>query len=91
MDYKLAILGVGQGLKDLSQQDFTSLWLALNVIKDAIWVTRNLLVGKRVTVPLHACEQKIRSMLQGGPRVVIRMGGPGSHRKVPAATDLGRP
>ncbi|XP_077060974.1 uncharacterized protein LOC143713527 [Siphateles boraxobius] len=64
VDYKLAILGVGQGLKELTQPKFSSLWLTLNVIKDAIWVTRNLLVGKRVTVPLHACEQKIRSTLQ---------------------------
>jgi len=83
VDYKLAILGVGQGLKDMTPQEFTSLWLTLNVIKDAIWATRNLLVGKRVTAPLHACEQRIRSMLQGGPLVVIRMGGPGSHGKGP--------
>ncbi|KAG1929000.1 hypothetical protein F2P79_023222 [Pimephales promelas] len=52
--YRLAILGVGQGLKELTSQQFTSLWLTLNHIKDAIWATRNLLVGKRVTVPLHA-------------------------------------
>ncbi|KAL0199534.1 hypothetical protein M9458_002721, partial [Cirrhinus mrigala] len=50
--YQLAILGVGRSLKDLTAQEFTSLWLTLNVIKDAIWATRNLLVGKRVTVPL---------------------------------------
>lgn len=83
MDYKLAILGVGQGLKELTPQKFAALWLTLNVIKDTIWATRNLLVGKRVTVPLHASEQKIRSTLQGGPRVVIRMGGPGSHGEGP--------
>jgi exonuclease III len=91
VDYKLAILGVGQGLKELTSPQFSSLWLTLNVIKDAIWVTRNLLVGKRVTVPLHACEQRIRSTLQGGPHVVIRMGGPGHTGKVPAATVPGRP
>nr|XP_055049577.1 LINE-1 retrotransposable element ORF2 protein [Misgurnus anguillicaudatus] len=65
MDYKLAVLGVGRGLRDLSAQQFASLWLTLNAIKDTIWTTRNLLVGKRVTVPLHAREQRVKSMLQG--------------------------
>ncbi|KAG1928987.1 hypothetical protein F2P79_023209 [Pimephales promelas] len=81
--YRLAILGVGQGLKELTSQQFTSLWLTLNHIKDAIWATRNLLVGKRVTVPLHACEQLVRSALQEAPDVVIRMGGLGSHQRGP--------
>ncbi|KAG1928991.1 hypothetical protein F2P79_023213 [Pimephales promelas] len=40
--------------------------------------------GKRVTVPLHACEQLVRSAaLQEAPDVVIRMGGLGSHQRGP--------
>ncbi|KAL0150099.1 hypothetical protein M9458_054526 [Cirrhinus mrigala] len=75
--YQLAILGVGRGLKDLTAQEFTSVWLTLNVIKDAIWATRNLLVGKRVTVPLHACELKVTSMLQGYRATIFGRGGRG--------------
>ncbi|RXN13420.1 zinc finger CCHC domain-containing 3 [Labeo rohita] len=52
--YQLDILGVGRGLKDLTAQEFTSLWLTLNIIKEAIWATRNLLVGKHVTVDQRA-------------------------------------
>ncbi|RXN22041.1 reverse transcriptase [Labeo rohita] len=89
--YQLAILGVGRGLKDLTAQDFTSLWLTLNVIKDAIWATRNLLVGKRVTVPLHACELKVTSMLQGYRATIFGRGGRGRTERVPAATVAGRP
>ncbi|RXN36661.1 zinc finger CCHC domain-containing 3 [Labeo rohita] len=89
--YQLAILGVGRGLKDLTAQDFTSLWLTLNVIKDAIWATRNLLVGKRVTVPLPACELKVTSMLQGYRATIFGRGGRGRTERVPAATVAGRP
>ncbi|RXN13429.1 reverse transcriptase [Labeo rohita] len=89
--YQLAILGVGRGLKDLTAQEFTSLWLPLNVIKDAIWATRNLLVGKRVTVPLHACELKVTSMLQGYRATIFGRGGRGRTERVPAATVAGRP
>ncbi|RXN22043.1 reverse transcriptase [Labeo rohita] len=81
----------GPGLEGLTAQDFTSLWLTLNVIKDAIWATRNLLVGKRVTVPLHACELKVTSMLQGYRTTIFGRGGRGLHGKVPAATAPGRP
>ena len=89
--YQLAILGVGRGLKDLTAQKFTSLWLTLNVIKDAIWATRNLLVGKRVTVTLHACELKVTSMLQGYRTTIFGRGGRGRTERVPAGTDPGRP
>ncbi|XP_042609848.1 uncharacterized protein LOC122142963 [Cyprinus carpio] len=89
--YQLAILGVGRGLKDLSAQEFTSLWLTLNVIKDAIWATRNLLVGKRVTVTLHACELKVTSMLQGYRTTIFGRGGRGHTERVPAGTDPGCP
>ncbi|KAI7809157.1 hypothetical protein IRJ41_000843 [Triplophysa rosa] len=65
MDYKLAIHGVGRSLRDLTAQHFISLWLTLNTVMEVIWTTRNLLVGKQVTVPLHACEQMITSKLQG--------------------------
>ncbi len=89
--YQLAILGVGRGLKDLTAQEFTSLWLTLNVIKDAIWATRNLLVGKRVTVPLHAYELKVTSMLQGYRTTISGRGGRSRKGRVPAATAPGRP
>jgi exonuclease III len=89
--YQLAILGVGRGLKGLTSHEFTSLWLTLNVIKDAIWATRNLLVGKRVTVTLHACELKVTSMLQGYRTTIFGWGGRGHTGRVPAATAPGRP
>ncbi len=89
--YQLAVLGVGRSLKELTAQEFTSLWLTLNVIKDAIWATRNLLVGKRVTVPLHACELKVTSMLQGYRTAIFGRGGRGRTGRVPAATAPGRP
>ncbi len=89
--YQLAVLGVGRSLKDFTAQEFTSLWLTLNVIKDAIWATRNLLVGKRVTVPLHACELKVTSMLQGYRTAIFGRGGRGRTGRVPAATAPGRP
>ncbi|RXN13422.1 reverse transcriptase [Labeo rohita] len=85
-----AILGMGRGLKDLTAQEFTSLWLTLSVIKDAIWATRNLLAGKRVTVPLHACELQVTSMLQGYRAMIFGQGGWGRTERVPATTDLGR-
>ncbi|XP_051949460.1 uncharacterized protein LOC127620309 [Xyrauchen texanus] len=91
MDYKLAILGVGQGLKDCTAKNFTSLWLTFNSIKDAIWTTRNLLVGKHVTVPLHASEQMVTSTLQGYRALLFGRGGRGHTEEVPAATVLWPP
>ncbi|XP_046711071.1 uncharacterized protein LOC124389689 isoform X2 [Silurus meridionalis] len=91
MDYKLAVLGVGKCWKALTKQQFTVLWLTLNAIKDAIWSTRNLLVGKRVTVSLHASEQMARSTLQGYRMSSFGRGGRGHTGKVPAATVPGCP
>ncbi|XP_051568443.1 uncharacterized protein LOC127449203 isoform X2 [Myxocyprinus asiaticus] len=82
VDYKLAILGVGRGSKDCPAQQFTSLWLTFNAIKDAIWTTRNLLVGKHVTVPLHASERMVTSTLQGY-RALLFGRGAGVTRKRP--------
>ncbi|KAI7790528.1 hypothetical protein IRJ41_009331 [Triplophysa rosa] len=82
MDYKLAIYGVGRGLRDLSSHHFGSLWFTLNTIKDVLWTTRNLLVGKQVTVPLHACERMVTSRLQGH-RAVSFGGGGWGHAKGP--------
>lgn len=86
MGYHLAILGVGQGAKDMDKQDFTALWLTLNTIKDTIWATRNLLVGKGITVPLHKAKRMATATLQG-----YRAGGRGHTKRAPPATVLGRP
>nr|BAC82621.1 pol-like protein [Danio rerio] len=91
MDYHLIIHGVGQGVKDMTQQDFTSLWLTLTAIKDAIWVTRNLLVGKQVTVPLQGTKGLITTTLQGYRTLTRGQGARGHTEEVPAATVPGRP
>ncbi|KAI7809210.1 hypothetical protein IRJ41_002518 [Triplophysa rosa] len=82
MDYKLAIYGVGWGLRDLSSHHFGSLWFTLNTIKDVLWTTMNLLVGKQVTVPLHACERMVTSKLLGH-RALSFGGGGWGHAKGP--------
>ncbi|XP_073789114.1 uncharacterized protein [Danio rerio] len=91
MDYHLFIHGVGQGVKDMTKQDFTALWLTLTAIKDAIWVSRNLLVGKQVTVPLQGTKRMIATTLQGYRTLTRGQGGRGQTEEVPAATVPGRP
>ncbi|XP_022533273.2 uncharacterized protein LOC111194142 [Astyanax mexicanus] len=77
--YRVAVNGVGQGLDKIPAADFAALWSTLNHVKAAIWTSRNLLVGKRVTVPLHARLALVTSSLQGTPRGDIRRRGLGSH------------
>ncbi|XP_036452101.1 uncharacterized protein LOC118825549 [Colossoma macropomum] len=77
--YRLAVNGVGQGTEKLPAEEFTALWLTLNSVKAALWTARNLLVGKRVTVPLHAIYELVTSSLQGAPSAAIRRRGPGPH------------
>ncbi|XP_073789123.1 uncharacterized protein [Danio rerio] len=91
MSYHLAIHGVGRGATDMEKEDFTALWLTLNAIKDAIWVTRNLLVAKGVTVPLHRAKHIASSTLEGYRAPTLGRGGRGHTRRVPAATVPGRP
>ncbi|KAI4889535.1 hypothetical protein NFI96_032032 [Prochilodus magdalenae] len=77
--YRVAVNGVGQGIEKLPAAEFTALWLTLNGVKAALWTSRNLLVGKRVTVPLHALTALVTSSLQGTPHFDIRRRGLGSH------------
>ena len=53
----------------VSAADFTALWLTLNSVKAALWTSRNLLVGKRVTVPLLALRRLLTSAQQEAPRI----------------------
>ena len=78
LEYRAAVHGVGQRLESLPAADFTALWLTLNSVKAALWTSRNLLVGKRVTVPLHALRRLVTSAQQEAPRIANRRGS-GSH------------
>lgn len=49
----LMVLG-GMSQKGMPAATHTDLWLTINCVKDAIWTSRNLLVGKRVEVSLQA-------------------------------------
>ncbi|KAL6476324.1 hypothetical protein MHYP_G00148230 [Metynnis hypsauchen] len=59
--YRLAVNGVGQSISKLPAGEFTSLWLTLMSVTSALWTACNLLVGKRVTVPLHAILRLAKS------------------------------
>ncbi|XP_072544870.1 uncharacterized protein [Salminus brasiliensis] len=83
--YRLAVNGVGQGIDKLPAAEFTALWLTLNGVKAALWTSRNLLVGKRVTVPLHALSALVTSSLQGTPHADIRRRRPRSQAPVDAS------
>uniref|UniRef100_A0AAV2JLY8 Reverse transcriptase domain-containing protein n=1 Tax=Knipowitschia caucasica TaxID=637954 RepID=A0AAV2JLY8_KNICA len=41
----------GVGLSPNSKKDFTRIWLTLAATKDAIWTSRNLLVGRHMQIP----------------------------------------
>uniref|UniRef100_A0AAV2MGA0 Reverse transcriptase zinc-binding domain-containing protein n=1 Tax=Knipowitschia caucasica TaxID=637954 RepID=A0AAV2MGA0_KNICA len=41
----------GVGLSPNSKKDFTRIWLTLVATKDAIWTSRNLLVGRHMQIP----------------------------------------
>ncbi|XP_066511883.1 uncharacterized protein [Hoplias malabaricus] len=77
--YRVAVNGVGQGIDKLSAAEFNKLWLTLNGVKAALWTSRNLLVGKRVTVSLQALAAMVTSSLKGTPHVDIRRRGLGPH------------
>lgn len=65
----------------------TKLWLTINCIKDAIWTSRNLLVGKHVEVSLQAILQLAQARLQEYTTCCQSDVGAGaSQGKVPAAT-----
>ncbi|XP_076872335.1 uncharacterized protein LOC143522501 [Brachyhypopomus gauderio] len=80
LEYRQAVLGVGWGLHQLPAKDFEQLWLTLNSVKAALWTSRNLLVGKHVTVPLHALIKLVTvKTLQVAPGDDIRRRGPRLH------------
>ncbi|KAI1880482.1 hypothetical protein AGOR_G00252930 [Albula goreensis] len=55
LNAQLVLYGVSQ--TKITSKDFAQLWLALNAVKDAIWTSRNLLVGKRMQIPPVAALQ----------------------------------
>lgn len=65
--YQLALLGVGWVAQLLSIKDYTVLCLTLNSVKATICASCNLLVGKHVTVLLHALGKMIAATLQREP------------------------
>ncbi|KAL6476343.1 hypothetical protein MHYP_G00148420 [Metynnis hypsauchen] len=77
--YRLAVNGVGQSINKLPAGEFTSLLLTLMSVTSALWTARNLLVGKRVTMPLHAILRLATSLQQEAPSVAIRRRGLGPH------------
>ncbi len=86
--YQLAVLGVGRSLKELTS---TGIHLALahpQRYQGCHLGHQKPAGGKRVTVPLHACELKVTSMLQGYRTAIFGRGGRGRTGRVPAATLL---
>lgn len=84
-DYPMGRGGVSQ--EDIRAKTTPKLWLTILCIKDAIWTSRNLLVGKRMQVPLHAIIQLAKSRLQGYTACRHSdVGVRASQEKVPTAT-----
>lgn len=79
LDYRLAVNGVGRSINKIPAAKFTALWLTLNSVKAALWTSCDLLVGKRVTVSLHALGKLVKSSLQGTSHGDIGRRGPGTH------------
>jgi len=88
--FRLAASGVSRGANTVTAADFPALWLTLNSVKAALWASRNLLVGKRVSVPLPAVMRLVTTTRQEAPDVAIRKGGPRSTAgRVPNPTASG--
>lgn len=69
-----------------------NLWLPINCMKDAIWTSRNLLVGKHVQVSLHAAMELAKKRLREyAARGYSDVGVGASQKKVPVATCRGCP
>ncbi|XP_059397196.1 uncharacterized protein LOC132129581 [Carassius carassius] len=62
LDYPMGRGGVSQ--EEMPAKTPPKLWLTIICIKDAIWTSRNLLVGKRMQGSLHATIQLAKSRLQ---------------------------
>ncbi|KAL7852902.1 hypothetical protein SRHO_G00186870 [Serrasalmus rhombeus] len=89
--YQQAVNGVGWS-RALPSATFRELWPILNSVKDAIWESRNLLVGKRVEVSLQAKVKMVERAVQEYTRHASRRRALGPQtRKVEGATVPGCP
>ncbi|KAL7852915.1 hypothetical protein SRHO_G00187000 [Serrasalmus rhombeus] len=89
--YRQAVNGVGWS-RALPPATFRELWPILNSVKDAIWESRNLLVGKRVEVSLQAKVKMVEKAVQEYTRHASRRTALGPQaRKVEGATVPGCP
>lgn len=90
-DYRTTLTGeVSQ--RDMPAKVHTATWLTINCIKDAIWTSRNLVVGKRMQVSLQATLQLAKHRLKEYTAwrhsdVGVRA----SQEKVPTVTDTDCP
>ncbi|KAJ0055440.1 hypothetical protein NL108_018665 [Boleophthalmus pectinirostris] len=69
---QLVLYGVGLS-PNTSKKDFTRIWLTLAAIKDAMWTSRNLLVGKHMQIPPVAVIRKAAATVS---ETVAAGGGP---------------
>ena len=69
---QLMLYGVGLSPK-ITKKDFTRIWLTLAATKDAIWTSRNLLVGKHMQIPPVAVIRKAAATVR---EAVAAGGGP---------------
>ncbi|KAG1937632.1 zinc finger CCHC domain-containing protein [Pimephales promelas] len=85
LTYKRIMGGLSQKGKPATPP--LNLWLPINCIKDAIWTSRNLLVGKQVQVSPHTTMELAKKRMQEyTARCHSDVGAGASQRKVPAAT-----
>ena len=63
LNAQLVLYGVSQ--RSMSPADFARLWLTLTCFKEALWTSRNLLVGKRVETPPQAVVVAATETLRG--------------------------
>ena len=71
---QMVLYGVSQS--QMTSQQFRQLWLTLTCIKEAIWTSRNLLVGKRVETSPQAAVEVAAVTLGGYVARAIRVRGP---------------
>ncbi|XP_055013233.1 uncharacterized protein LOC129410075 [Boleophthalmus pectinirostris] len=69
---QLVLYGVGLS-PTTPKKDFTRIWLTLAAIKDAMWTSRNLLVGKHMQIPPVAVIRKAAATVS---ETVAAGGGP---------------
>ncbi|XP_062849998.1 uncharacterized protein LOC134312196 [Trichomycterus rosablanca] len=90
--YRLAVNGVGQGLEKLPAAEFTTLWLTLTSVTAALWTSRDLLVGKQVTVPLRRQSEEGAGATRRGsrpPRAMAPVNAPPTDHEKDGASGTG--